>query len=1192
MSRAGGAVLGRAWRALMLVAVTLSAVLFGHAARAQGLKPIDLGVDIEKFDVAGLGQMIAARGDSLQVETAVAADGTSGRMAVRAATPGTSPNWFVFAVRNPTDRPIERWLVTERFSHIGSGIVWPSLDARRLEAVTPSLGVVPERLPIENSDAFRLLIEPGQTVTFVVELAGERLARMQLWRGTDFDKRLRNRQMFHGILLGVTGLIALFLSTIFAANHKVIFPAAAFFTWSVLAYLLVDFGFWHKLFSIKPDETAQYRAATEAAVVASLLVFAHTFLRLGRSHALIRMVIGLAMIGTLALIGLAFLDPRLAATFARIGLVCVLGFSALVTLYLALRGQDRALAIIPTWVLFGVWTFAAGLLYAGRLQSDVIVNGVTAGLVIIVMIIAFTVTQFAFRQLEPLIGVSQDDQALRAMAIDGTGAAVFEWNAKREEIRVGAALAAGLGQKPVEIREPLSRFADRLHPADRDRLLQLLGGLKDQGKGLIQQAFRCKHVDGTWRWFELEGAGVATGERRMARCIGLLRDVTDARRMQAHLLEDAVYDKLTRLPNRALLLDRLGVAIARAKLEPLVRPLAIYVDLDRFKAVNDTHGAAVGDSLLMTVSRRLAQMAGPADTVARVGGDQFVLVFTQARDAREVERLAAEVRHAVKGVVATAGQEIVLACSIGVAVYDAQTTIGGEDLLADAEVAMYRARREGADRIELFVSSMRVDRDDRLLIEKELRAAIDRRELKIRYQPIMKLRTEELAGFEAQVRWEHPRFGILDPAAFVPAGERSDLMVRLGTSVIEQAVAEAEKWNTEFDRPGAPIFVSVNVSSRQLLRPELVVALRQMQAAAKLPRDMLRLEITEMVVLEQPEQATVLVADLAAAGVRLSLDDFGAGYSSLSYLTRFPFDTIKVDQALVHAAIGNSESTAVLRSIVALSHELGKTVVAEGIETEDDAALMRLVGGDLAQGSFYGDPKTSREALSFVKDLRRVDKRRRGGGLFRLKSRRIEEGDTEIVAADAKPARSPKRRVVARGRPAVVQAAQTAAPDRAAQMPAKSQPAASGPPSVAAPVMSPPPAPRVPEPIRIPPMPPPAVQPLPIDRSLSRLRAEISRAQPSAPVGSLALPVVAGQPPAPLASGPSRAVPPPLPDQVQSPSQPSEAKPPLVGVPSPAPRVRPPAPNLSSLPPAIAASLAKLAGSKVPVPDDAKTGTD
>lgn len=1180
----------RAHRALLTVAaLTLSLVWLAVSATVhaqQGLKAVDLGIDVERIDVAPLGQVLDARGDNLQVETAVAADGTTGRMAVRAATPGTSPNWFVFAVHNPTDRALERWLVAERFSHVGSGLVWPSLDTRRIEALTPSLGLVPERLPFENVDAFRLVVEPGQTVTFVVELAGDRLARMQLWRGVDYDKRVRNKQMFQGILLGVTGLIALFLTTIFAANHKAIFPSAAFFTWSVLAYLLIDFGFWHKLFSIKPDETAQYRAATEAAVVASLLVFAHTFLRLGRSHALIRMLIGLAMIGALTLIGLAFLDPRLAATFARIGLGVVLVFCAVVTLYLALRGQDRALAIIPTWVLFGVWAFAAAMVYVGRLQSDVIVHGMTAGLVILVTLVAFTVTQFAFRQVEPLFGVSQDDQKLRSLAIDGTGAAVFEWNAKREDVRLGAAVAAGLGKKPVEIREPLARFVERLHPGDRDRLVQLLSGLKDHGKGLIQLAFRMKHVDGDWRWFELEGAGVATGERRMARCIGLVRDVTDSRRSQERLVADAVHDNLTGLATRGLLADRLTVAIGRAKMEPLVKPTVFYVDLDRFKAVNAAHGAPVGDALLIAVARRFARLVGPSDTVARVGGDQFVLVFTHARDAGEIQRLAEEVRAAVNGVIAIGGQDVVLACSIGVATFDAQTTVSVEDLIADAEVAMYRARRAGSERIESFVPSMRQDRDDRQLIEKELHAAIDRRELKIRFQPIMHLRTEELAGFEAQVRWEHPRFGELDPAAFVPADENSGLMVKLGVSVIEAALAEAVRWNTGFGRPGPPIFVSVNVSTRQLLRPELVAAVRQSLTATKAPRDALRLEVTEMVVMENPEQASLLLTDLAATGAKLSLDDFGAGYSSLSYLTRFSFDTIKVDQALVHAATGSAESTAVLRSIVALCHELGKTVVAEGIDTEDDAALMRLVGSDLAQGDYYGEAKTARETMALLKDLRRLEKRRRGSGLFRLKSRRIEDMEkmSQAVATGnegretAVPARGAKRRLVGKMKPEVGRSGAGGPPANGARLDAGQQSASNNSPRMHM---------RQLEPMKVPPMPPPSVAPLSMDRSLSRLKAEIARTglPPALQTDLTANATLPTEP---------RSTPPPLPLTANGSAPPAQPPPAAPSAAAGRVRVVSAPPDLSGLPPAIAASLAKLAGNKPsPVPDPSpKTGTE
>jgi PAS domain-containing protein len=505
-------------RAAAVLAVVLLGLL--PVAPAVALKAIDLGVDVERLDITALGEVVEARGDTLQIETAQAADGTTGRMSVRAATAATNPNWYVFALKNPTDKPLERWIVADRYSHAGSGIVWPTLDARRIEAVTPSLGFVPERLPFDGADAFRLTIEPGQTVTFAAELVGDRTPRIQLWRGLDYEKRNRNRQLFHGILLGIVGLLAIFLTTVFAANHKAIFPAAALFTWCVLAYLCVDFNFWHKLFNVRPEENAQYRAAGEAAMVASLLIFAHTFLRIGRWHGLIRMVVSLLMAATLSLVGLAFLDPRLAATFARLSLAGVLALSALVTTYLALRGQDRALAIVPTWILFGVWTFGAALVLSGRLQSDVVVNGLIAGLVLLVTLIGFTVTQFAFRQSDPLFGMSPDDQQLRSQAIDGTGAAVFEWNAKRDEVRVGPMVAAALGQTTGERREPFTTFGERLHPADRERMVQVLGGVKDRGNGHVRLEFRMRHVDNTYRWFDLDATGIAAPDRRLARCIG------------------------------------------------------------------------------------------------------------------------------------------------------------------------------------------------------------------------------------------------------------------------------------------------------------------------------------------------------------------------------------------------------------------------------------------------------------------------------------------------------------------------------------------------------------------------------------------------------------------------------------------------------------------------------------------------
>lgn len=266
--------------ALLVAVVALLAAL---TSPALALKSISVTPDQDRIEITSLGEFYDSRGDSLQLDMVAASEAVSGRMTVRAVTPGTNPSWVAFALQNSTDKPIERWLTAERYTMFGSGAIWPDLDARRVEAVTPSLGFVPERIKNDRADIFRITLEPGQTITYVAEMSTERFARVYLWKPIDYELKARDRQLFNGVLLGLTGLLAIFLTAVFAANHKAIFPSAALVAWCVLAHLTVDFGFFHKLFQLRPDDNALYRAATESAIAASLVIFLHTFLRLGRA---------------------------------------------------------------------------------------------------------------------------------------------------------------------------------------------------------------------------------------------------------------------------------------------------------------------------------------------------------------------------------------------------------------------------------------------------------------------------------------------------------------------------------------------------------------------------------------------------------------------------------------------------------------------------------------------------------------------------------------------------------------------------------------------------------------------------------------------------------------------------------------------------------------------------------------------
>ena len=678
---------------------------------------------------------------------------------------------------------------------------------------------------------------------------------------------------------------------------------------------------------------------------------------------------------------------------------------------LALRGQDRALSLVPAWLLLGVWVAGMALLFEGRLQSDAAITALTAGLVLIVLIAGFIVTQFAFRSIEPVHALGSGDQAARLLALENSGASVWEWYARRDEIKAGARLETALGLSPGDLHASAAVFLDRMHPVDRDRLRQALDQLKDTGRGALDLEFRMRHVDNEWRWFKLEAATDPAAERRRMRCVGLVRETTDAHAARDRSVHDTVHDAVTGLPNRALFIDRLETAVARSRREPLVVPAVIVVDVDRFKAMATATQHFEADGLLITLSRRLAHLVGPGDTLARIGSDQFGVLLLAERPAKEIQTLAESMRIAVRSLIRVGGVEITPTAAIGYAVFDRRAETGAATVLDDAEIAMHRARRQGRDAVLAFTPDLRADRRDRATLEADLRTAIDKGQLTLQYQPIFAMRNQQIAGYEALVRWEHPRLGKLDPAEFVPLAEESDLIVKLGSTVITTAIADLQRFRAVYDRPEAPLTMSVNVSRRQLLSNGLVAQIRSILANAALPPGCLRLEITETLAMENPERAATVLGELAAAGAGLSLDDFGTGYSSLTYLNTFPFDTIKIDRALVHGSGEAGTVNAILRSVVTLAHELGKKVVAEGVETEEDAGVLRSLGCEYAQGFFYDQPQSAKDAIAALKDIRKAERRMKSGGLLRFKERKVAKAPADAAqngAAASTPPSAPK----------------------------------------------------------------------------------------------------------------------------------------------------------------------------------------
>ena len=422
----------------------------------------------------------------------------------------------------------------------------------------------------------------------------------------------------------------------------------------------------------------------------------------------------------------------------------------------------------------------------------------------------------------------------------------------------------------------------------------------------------------------------------------------------------ALHDPLTALPNRALLRDRVQQACTR---RDAGSPALLFIDLDNFKAVNDNGGHALGDQLLVAVAQRLVGIVREGDMAARLGGDEFAVVVNDLHDPAGALEVADRVIEAIAQPFQLGAQQVTVTASIGVAVLSGAPD-GADDLLRNADMAMYLAKERGKARYEVFDPALRTEVLDRLELEAELHTALQRGELVLHYQPIVDMATGRTTGMEALVRWAHPRRGLLAPGQFVPLAERTGMIVPIGRWVLDRACRQLAVWNA--DRPGAPIYMSVNLSARQLDDPDIVATVLAALDGAALAPSSLLLELTESTLVEDSGSQLERLRELRAAGVRVAIDDFGTGYSSLSYLRNLPIDVVKIDRSFVQRVTNGIEDEAVVDAIVQMCAALRLAVVAEGVETPAEMAVLQSLGVADAQGFAFarpGPPESARAAV-------------------------------------------------------------------------------------------------------------------------------------------------------------------------------------------------------------------------------------
>jgi diguanylate cyclase (GGDEF)-like protein/PAS domain S-box-containing protein len=558
--------------------------------------------------------------------------------------------------------------------------------------------------------------------------------------------------------------------------------------------------------------------------------------------------------------------------------------------------------------------------------------------------------QVASKKLSTQLRTSEMRYSLSAQ---GANDGLWDWDLHANRIYYSERWKSILGLQPNEVGDGPEEWLDRIHAEDRSHVELALAAHRAGETNQFECEYRMLHRDNSYRWVLTRGMAVRDTSGRETRMAGSQTDITRGKGA----------DPLTGLPNRVMFMDALKATVEAARQKPDACYAVLFLDLDRFKVINDSLGHLAGDELLIAIARRLESRLRSADlvahitercTISRFGGDEFVVLLQGLHEPANAALVADRILAALSEPLSLGGHDVSISTSIGIAVGTGGAD-SADDLLRDADTAMYQAKTNGKSRWCLFDQSLREQAVERLELERELRNGIKLGEFIVHYQPIVELHSQAIKGFEALLRWKHPTRGLVSPVDFVPVAEEIGFILELGAWVLRQACHQVRAWQLKFPAH-ADLFVSVNVSTKQFASSRFVDCVQESLAESGLDPRCLKLEITESAIMMDPKAAAEMLNNLRALGVSISLDDFGTGYSSLSYLQSFPIDTLKIDRSFINRLGSSSESDEIVRTIVNLAHTLGMDVTAEGIEETSQGNQLVNLACESGQGFLYSRP--------------------------------------------------------------------------------------------------------------------------------------------------------------------------------------------------------------------------------------------
>ena len=572
-------------------------------------------------------------------------------------------------------------------------------------------------------------------------------------------------------------------------------------------------------------------------------------------------------------------------------------------------------------------------------------------------------TQLSHKHAQEQLKESEERYALAAR---GANDGLWDWNLVTNVIYFSPRWKAMLGCREEEIVDKPDEWFDRIHEGDRERVKEEIAAHQ---KGLtphFESEHRVLHKDGTYRWILSRALAVRDQSGKPVRMAGSQTDITEGK----------VLDPLTNLPNRLLFLDRLGRLMRHSKRHPDLLFAVLFLDLDGFKMINDSLGHLVGDQLLLAVAKRLenclresdtvARLAQQTFTLARMGGDEFTILLDEIKEPGDADRAAERMMKELSAPFQMGGKEVFTSVSIGIALSNLSYQ-QPEEIMRDADTAMYQAKSRGKSRYEVFDANMRATVMARLELETDLRRALERGEFRNFYQPIVVLASGEITGFEALMRWQHPTRGLIGPENFISVAEDTGLIRDLGWWSLGEACRQLKEWRSQLGR-NRDLIISVNLSIKQFMQPNLVENIGNLLNELGIPANALKLEITESTVMEDPAAAVEMLQKMKDLGIRLAIDDFGIGYSSLSYLHRFPLDTLKIDRTFISGEGQGLNGLEIARSVMPLAKNLQLDVVAEGVETAEQVQQLKKLDCKYAQGYYFSKPVTADQAGELLVD--------------------------------------------------------------------------------------------------------------------------------------------------------------------------------------------------------------------------------